>query len=608
MDIKLSSTPDLGRPRAIALTALVVMLVAAVPLIFHVWKSFDLALGDTDDATRLVMMRSLLNGGSWYDQLVTRMQPPRGVYMHWSRLIDGGLAAMTWVFRLVLQPGTAENATRMIWPLLWIAPAAASVLMMAQRFGGGAAVFAGAIVMLTFLTLFSQFLPGRVDHHDVQITFCLIALAGAIGGGEGVRGAIASGLATGVGLAIGLEPLAFDGLIGASFAARFLLDPARAPQARAYGLALTGSVLGAFLLQTPPHRWSATACDALALNLLSALVIVGLGLAAAAHFTRAASLPVRLGALVAVGAATLGVYVGLDRNCLKGPFADVDPAIKPIWLNHVQEIIPLSRLIQRKPGESIDVIAPMILGTLAWLWLARRPELRRSWGYWLVGACFFAAVVTAVNAIRMASFAGWFAAPLIAAAAADLSRRYFENAMLATAAGAIFLSPGTDAHGATWVYDQLKPKAKAGSAKGGPDLCFTRSSYAVLARARPVGLAVGDIDLGPFVLAHTPHQTLAAPYHRMSWGILAARSVLAAPAEGLAEQRARALNVAYVLECRTHARNADRDYLGREVLQKRLDAGRPPAWLQPLSPANAGLQVYRVRPRPEAGPGASTKP
>jgi hypothetical protein len=32
-------------------------------------------------------------------------------------------------------------------------------------------------------------------------------------------------------------------------------------------------------------------------------------------------------------------------------------------------------------------------------------------------------------------------------------------------------------------------------------------------------------------------------------------------------------------------------------LQKRLDAGKPPAWLQPLSPPEAPLQAYRVAPK-----------
>ena len=37
------------------------------------------------------------------------------------------------------------------------------------------------------------------------------------------------------------------------------------------------------------------------------------------------------------------------------------------------------------------------------------------------------------------------------------------------------------------------------------------------------------IDFGPFLLALTPHSVLAAPYHRLSAGILAGSCVFAAP-------------------------------------------------------------------------------
>lgn len=52
------------------------------------------ALGDTDDATRLVMVRDMFAGHGWWDQKITRLQPPVGLYMHWSRLLDGGLYLM----------------------------------------------------------------------------------------------------------------------------------------------------------------------------------------------------------------------------------------------------------------------------------------------------------------------------------------------------------------------------------------------------------------------------------------------------------------------------------------------------------------------------------
>lgn len=607
--------------------ALLVMLTVGAMIIARDHRSFAASLGDTDDATRLVLVRGLLNGTGWFDQHVTRFQPPLGVTMHWSRLLDGGIAAFNASLRLFTSAARAEMLTRLLWPLLWIFPAALASLFIARRFGGGAAVFAGAVVLATDLTLYAQFRPGRIDHHDVQIALSLIALAGAVEA-EALAGAIVAGIASGLGLAIGLEALAFDVLIGASFAVRFLLDPSQGRRTAAYGLALAGSAIVFFGLQTPPWRWGAPACDALAINLVAALAAVGAGLAASVRLTRDRGLAWRLGGLAAVGLLALGLYLGLDPHCRAGPFADVDPRIKPIWLNHVQEIVPVTRLWKRKPAEALELIVPFVFGILAWLGLGFRRENRADAGWWLAGAMLAAGIVAGVSAVRMAAYAEWFSAALIAAAAAEASRRASHNAMLATAVVALVASPligvGVAAAALGLPTDQMAargspvlsavqgligrrpPVVRAQARKRPPDFCFNTFPYADLARARPVGLVVGDVDFGPFVLAHTSHSSLSAPYHRMSWGILAAYGVLSAPAEGDgadgAQARARALHIDYVLECKAHAGNADRDGMKPGALQKRLDAGRPPAWLTPLSPPDAPVLAYRVRP-----PAAPTK-
>jgi hypothetical protein len=121
-----------------------------------------------------------------------------------------------------------------------------------------------------------------------------------------------------------------------------------------------------------------------------------------------------------------------------------------------------------------------------------------------------------------------------------------------------------------------------------------------LADAGPPGLVLAEVDLGPFVLANTDDSALAAPYHRMGYGIMKAYGLLSAPADGAgpgsAQARLRQAGVAYVLECKFHSRHGDRDKMSKDSLQKRLDAGKPPAWLIPLSPADAPLQAYRVKP------------
>ena len=46
----------------------------------------------TDDAMRLVEVRDLIGGQGWFDLFQYRMDPPSGLSMHWSRVIDAPLA------------------------------------------------------------------------------------------------------------------------------------------------------------------------------------------------------------------------------------------------------------------------------------------------------------------------------------------------------------------------------------------------------------------------------------------------------------------------------------------------------------------------------------
>ena len=145
---------------------------------------------------------------------------------------------------------------------------------------------------------------------------------------------------------------------------------------------------------------------------------------------------------------------------------------------------------------------------------------------------------------------------------------------------------------------QATPKPKSvnqsrkARAKDPPDYCFNAFPYRPLAVA-PRGLTVSEIDLGPFVLAHTPSSSLSGPYHRLSAGIMAARSVLTAKPD-LALQRIRQLSVTYVLACPLHANHADRSGLDKDALQRLLDRGEAPKWLQPMTAPHSPVMIYRV--------------
>lgn len=627
--------PNLAHWPRLALAALAVTLVASVVLAQMYVGKLGSALGDTDDATRLMMVRQLLRGGGWWSgQHLMRFQPPVGVYMHWSRLLDGGIASLDVMFRLVLSAADADLATRFLWPLLWIFPAAAAVMLIARRLGlgllGNAAVIVVGVILVTDIPLYIQFRPGRIDHHDVQMTLAFLALAGAIQLRPNVIGAVLAGLATGLGLAVGLEGLVFDAVIGAAIGLQFAFDPRTARDARVYALALAASTVLAFLIQTPPWRWGVPACDALASNLTAAIAVAGVGLYLATRFTAGRSVWWRLGALAVVGALAGATYIGIYPRCRDGFFADVDPRIRPIWLNYVQEVRPIWVVTKHNPGQGVQFIAAWAWGVICWLLLGLRRERRCDMAWWLSGACLAMGIVAGSSVIRASGYAEWFSVPIVAALVIEVLARLGYRSLFVVVIAALVGGPMTASGLSVAAYNRVaplfpaKPKKGAQLKKGpgahpakavkaalpakkapaGEDGCFINAAYAPLAAARPTGLVLSEIDLGAFVVALSDHSALNGPYHRMGWGILKAHAILKAPADaraaGDAYDLARAAGVTYVLECRAHGRHGDRSDMTKLSLQKQLDAGHTPDWLQPLTPPTAALQVFRVTAPPVA--------
>ena len=160
----LSASPDWSGAHALTIVSLAVAALVCAILCYGptVLPGFR----DTDDATRLEMVRELLGGQGWYDQAILRLNPPHGVWMHWSRLLDGGIAALLVALRQVMPAIAAEYWTRYAWPLIWIFPAVAAALALARNLGARSAVFLAAAVMLVDLNAYRQFVPGRIDHHN----------------------------------------------------------------------------------------------------------------------------------------------------------------------------------------------------------------------------------------------------------------------------------------------------------------------------------------------------------------------------------------------------------------------------------------------------------
>jgi asparagine N-glycosylation enzyme membrane subunit Stt3 len=182
-------------------------------LIFGIWAFLSLSLvisswpnirsgsgWDPDDQLRLVQLRDFLNGQSWFDNRQYRLNPPDGAPMHWSRLIELPLAAITLLLTPMFGQTVAEIAASTAVPLLLFGAIIMLLAGTAWRVGGERAAIAAAIITAMSVPLSVQLRPMRIDHHGWQIAMAVLALASLFYGH-----ARKAGLVLGAALAIWLH-------------------------------------------------------------------------------------------------------------------------------------------------------------------------------------------------------------------------------------------------------------------------------------------------------------------------------------------------------------------------------------------------------------------
>jgi hypothetical protein len=110
----------------------------------------------------------------------------------------------------------------------------------------------------------------------------------------------------------------------------------------------------------------------------------------------------------------------------------------------------------------------------------------------------------------------------------------------------------------------------------------------------PPGLAVADVNLGPYLGALTRLDALSAPYHRLGPSILAANDILHASA-AQAEPLLRKAGVNYVITCPGLDSTGSEDGVSPDALLTELLAGNPPPFLEAVPLAKpTPLKVWRV--------------
>ncbi len=584
-------------PLALALLATAFLVIATLA---GPGPSLSDWLGDTDDAVRLVTVRELIGGAPWFDTTLPRIGAPQPLVSHWSRLIDLPLAALVVTLTPLLGPEPAELATRIVWPALLFFALALIVAREAHRRAGAVGAAFAVMLVATSAVALAQFRPGRVDHHNAQILCAVAGLLFLPRSLDEKRAGWLAGCLLGLGLAIGYEAIALvvPALGLAALVAAWQSRSETSPRGNGVACAAAGAaatLLAAFIATVPPARWLDVHCDALSLNLVLLAVCGAGGLWAATAVS--ARLSIRAGLLgvgLAVGA---GLYTGLEPACLAGPFGQSSPALKSLWLDHVMETKSIFWLGASHPAAALATAGFVLAGAAAQIALWRqRPDARTA----LAAAFVALAAVLGCWQIKLMPYAAWLAAVPLAVWAAGLGGTASLSPAVMRLAAVVLLSQATldAAFGALLTPLQRSTEPAVAAAETGDPRrpCFRSANVRALA-ALPPGLVAGDIDLGPYVVALSPHRVVAAPYHRLELGILAGNAIT----HGTPQQALRlleALRVDYLALCadRPDDKNPTREDAAPS-LGARLLHGDRFAFLRELDlPADGAIRVWKVVP------------
>lgn len=541
------------------------------------WATLSaLRLPDTDDVVRLQQIRDWLGGQAFGDLAQHRLGLPPGLEMHWSRLPDLVPGALIALFSPLLGAHAAELVAIIAWPMLLFAAALALVARIA-RILGAQGPLAAVLVALAYPAT-TLFMPGRIDHHGLQMVLLLVVVRAAVGGGSLAAGA-AAGIATAASLVIGVETGPLLAIGCGAIVVRWIFG-AHEGQARlaGYAAALVLSLAAASaLLRTSGWNWPG--CDGFTGQLwrvaqFGALVPMALAVFGfASRETGARSIAALIGTVAAIAGA-----LAIAPGCLR-PYGEVDPLLAQLWLANVAEAQPL---LGAPASQAIGYAGLMLAGIGAgiWAWRCTRD------GRWLMllALQLTALALTAVQ-LRGAYAGALLAAPALAALIAGARTKGLVALLPAWLASAGLLYPIAG--------NMLAPLTAIGQAS--PD-CTRPAAFARLA-ALPPGTLMASIDTGAWAVSATPHRVVAAPYHRNGAGNTAMYRFFLGSIEN-ARPIAREWGVDYVALC-----PGDFDELGARTgnaarLSGALRSGTPPAWLRPISPPGEAPALFAVVSNP----------
>jgi hypothetical protein len=570
-------------------------LVVCILLTIVSWPSImQRKFPDPDDVVRLLQVRDWIAGQSWFDVTQYRLNPPAGVPMHWSRLVDLPIAAVILLTRPFLGQFGSETAAIVAVPLFTLGIVMLLVHAIGLKLTSAKPALVAAIVTPFSLGALKQMRPMRIDHHGWQIVMALAAILAALDD-RPRRSGIIAGIAMALWLNISIEGLPYAAAVGALFAYRWVMASAdaevQADRLRTYLATLAVSSLLLFGLTHYPSTWLSQPRDVVTPAHLAAFgvsAIIALVAARPSIERRGA----RFAVLGCVGLGALAAVFAVDPHWLKGPFGSLPPLVKDMWYNQIDEGLPLWQVGW---DESAMALAQPLVGIIGALVALRSGLTGAERDRWISYSFLLASATLATfYVLRFGTTASIIALP----ATAYLCQRAYHSARKislmparvgATAGALCIMTPAFAVPlSVAPANNRLERAIKAA------DLCSRRTEIEKL-RALPTGDIAAPVEITPAILLSTPDRAVASGHHRNASGINDVLELFLYPPKEGARIVARR-NVDYVVFCMNAPESIRFANRGPGGLAAMLQTGKAPDWLEPVDVKGLqGLRVWRVR-------------
>lgn len=547
---------------------------------------------DPDDQLRLVQLRDLLNGQSWFDTTQYRMNAPAGAPMHWSRLIELPLALLVLIFRPLFGQPVAEMVAGTVVPLLLLGSIMYMLARIAAHISSREAGILAAVMAGMSTPLLVQLRPMRIDHHGWQIAMSVLALSTLFW--PGVRKAgIILGIALAIWLHISLEGAPMSAAFFLYLGWQWIANPAEAERlswtiisfATVSLLLFVGTQADGMLAPTycdtisPPHIWAIGFGAAI---MLPALRFVG------------DNKILRVAAVVVAAAGAFALLVAQASECLNGAFGNLDPLVREYWYANVKEGLPIWH---QDMQTALALSTGAAIGVVSWLMVYRKAKPAERGKLLTIG--FFAAYsfLLSLLVFRTISVAAAYAAPATAALIASLFRQYREASIPARRIGLVaamlfLMVPGAIIASLLKVA-VVSEKPAVAKAEKANNACESALSVAAMGSLHR-GNFIAPFDMGPTILAQTQHSVLASSHHRNERAMHDHIEIFHSPPD-VARRLLAARGVDYLAACPNEAElrfYAKKDPKG---LWAQISKNNVPDWLEPLPDVGKGIKVWRVR-------------